>query len=201
MPHPDPGPMAAPDRREALIAATAALIAEQGPASVRTRDVTARAGVGVGLLNHYFSWSELRAAGLERVLTDALAGVLEPSDSPDGGPDAAIAAVLTGAFDPVHDPIWQVWIEAEDLARTDAALAGVLAEATGRAQAGLAHLIAAGVAQGLWSCPDPAATALRLLALHEGLLGFLMAGAPALDRAEATAHLAQAFALECPRAG
>ena len=201
MPDPDPHPTPAPDRREALIAATAALIAEHGPAAVRTRDVTARAGVGVGLLNHYFSWSELRAAGLERVLSDALAGVLGFSEGPDDRPEEAIAAVLTHAFDPAHDPIWQVWIEAEDLARSDASLAAVLAEATGQAQAGLAERIAAGVALGLWSCPDPTATALRLLALHEGLLGFLMAGAPALDRAEATAHLAQAFALECPGAG
>ncbi|NKX43852.1 TetR/AcrR family transcriptional regulator [Roseicyclus persicicus] len=184
-----------PDRRETLIEAAAALIAERGIAAVRTRDVTARAGVGVGLLNHYFTWSELRAAALERVLEAAEGAVLGQAA---GDPPARRDAVLRAAFDPGHEALLQVWIEAEDLARGDPALADVLARAMAELRAGLAALIAEGVARGDWACPDPEGAALRLIALHDGLVGFLLTGVPPLDRGAATAHLARAFALECP---
>jgi AcrR family transcriptional regulator len=182
------------DRREELVAAAAALIAERGLAAVRTRDVTARAGVGVGLLNHYFTWSELRAAALDRVLDagrDRLLG-LGAETYP-----ARRDALLRAAFDEGNDPLWQVWVEAGEAARADPALAAVLERAMAAFVADVAALIAEGVAAGDWTCPDPGGAAIRLLALHDGLLGHLMSGVPALTREEAAAHLAHAFALEC----
>lgn len=183
------------DRREELVAAAAELIAGRGLASVRTRDVTARAGVGVGLLNHYFTWSELRAEALGRVLgqgRDRLLGLGATT------PPARRDALLRAAFDAGNDPLWQVWVEAGEAARTDPALARVLEAAMVAFVADVAALIAEGAASGDWACPDPEGAAIRLLALHDGLLGHLMSGVPALTREECMAHLAHVFALECP---
>jgi AcrR family transcriptional regulator len=185
------------DRREELVASAAALIAERGLAAVRTRDVTARAGVGVGLLNHYFTWSDLRAAALDRVLgagRDRLLGL---------GPETPAArrdGLIRAAFDAGNDPLWQVWVEAGDAARADPVLAEVLDRAMVGFVADVAALIAEGVAAGDWTCPDPGGAAMRLLALHDGLLGFLFSGVPPMTREAAEAHLARAFALECPPA-
>ncbi|QLF70579.1 hypothetical protein FE840_014125 [Peteryoungia desertarenae] len=48
-----------------------------------------------------------------------------------------------------------------------------------------------------WHQPDPAATALRLSALHDGLVALILSGLDAISPAEAERHLRHAFLLEC----
>ncbi|WP_225028954.1 TetR family transcriptional regulator C-terminal domain-containing protein [Xinfangfangia pollutisoli] len=71
------------NRREALIAATQALVAEGGPQAATVRAIAARAGVTPGLIRHYFgSKDELTRAAYTALVdgmtdkgADALAGV------------------------------------------------------------------------------------------------------------------------------
>ena len=49
---------------------------------------------------------------------------------------------------------------------------------------------------GDWSCADPAGAAWRLLAMHDGLVGFVPVGAPALSRRAARVHLRTAISHE-----
>ena len=74
------------DRRTAILSAAADLIRENGVAAVRTRDVTTRAGVGIGLLNHYFKWGELRALAAAQALWAEIDRVVP--DATDAGPAA-----------------------------------------------------------------------------------------------------------------
>lgn len=194
----EPG-KAAEDRREALVGATAALLIERGLAATRTRDVTARAGVGVGLLNHYFAWTELRALALGRVLLQTVAQVLPdaPGDVDGGDPGARLEVFLRASFAEATDPFWRLWIEAVDAAMTDPTVAAATETAALALHAGLAACLAEGAAAGLWSCADPEGAALRILAAQDGLSGFVLCGVPRIPRDMAEAQLRHVVALEC----
>lgn len=53
-----------------------------------------------------------------------------------------------------------------------------------------------GAAKRRWHCLAPRAAALRILAFHDGLVGFVLTGLPKLERAEAAEHLNHFVALE-----
>lgn len=180
-------------RRQRIVAAAAEILVEVGLREATTRAVTERAGVGTGLLNHYFRWPELRAeawAGLFASVADRLF----PAEA---APDARIEAYFRDAFADDARPYWQLWSEAVDLAPGDAEMARVLGEAQSRLHAGLAGALAEGVAAGLWRLADADATALRLGALYDGLAGLLLSGVADLDAGAAERHLRTAFRLEC----
>lgn len=181
------------ERREEILAAAASLMRERGLAGLTTRDVTGRLGVGAGLLNHYFTWSELRALAFERVLSTDLDALARP----EATPPTAMAELLEGAFLPDADPAWRVWMEAIDAARTDAALDAALARCEAMLLGRIEAILRAGHACGAWRCADPLAAAWRILALHDGLVGFLLAVPPRMTRSEAARHLRHMVALEC----
>ncbi|MFN4158882.1 MAG: TetR family transcriptional regulator C-terminal domain-containing protein [Gemmobacter sp.] len=184
--------------RKAILAATAALLAEQGLGATRTRDVTARAGVSTGLLNHYFTWGALRAEALGLALREGLDAVLPEVGATLPDPRRDLAALAQGAFEQGSDPLWRLWVEATEAAPADPGVAAVLAQATGDLVGRIADRLDLGVRRGLWRCADPKGAAFRLMALHDGLAGLILSGLPGLSRADASAHLAAALALECP---
>ncbi|MFN4101546.1 MAG: TetR/AcrR family transcriptional regulator [Pararhodobacter sp.] len=184
--------------RRAILEATAALLAEQGLSATRTRDVTARAGVSTGLLNHYFTWGALRAEALGLALRAGLDAVLPTAGGTSPDPRGELERLAQSAFDEGSDPLWRLWVEATEAAPTDPAVAQVLAQATGDLVARIADRLDHGAQLGLWRCADPQGAAFRLMALHDGLAGLILSGLPGLTRADATAHLATALALECP---
>jgi AcrR family transcriptional regulator len=186
------------DRREALVATTAGLLLERGLAATRTRDVTDRAGVGVGLLNHYFPWAELRALALGRALGEAVARIVPHVE--DADPAATLDAFVAASFAEESDPLWRLWIEAVDAAMSDAAIARATEAAARALHARLAACLAAGAVAGLWRCSDPEGAALRILAAQDGFSGFVLGGVPRIDRADAEAHLRHLVDLECVRA-
>lgn len=190
----EPGPAGA-DRREALIATTAALLLEQGLGATRTRDVTRRAGVGVGLLNHYFGWAELRALALGRALGATVARIVPHAEGAD--PSATLETFLAAAFAEHSDALWRLWIEAVDAAMSDPGIAAATEAAARDLHARLAGCLAAGTAAGLWTCPDPEGAALRVLAAQDGFAGFVLSGVPRIDRAEAEAQLRHILVVEC----
>lgn len=181
------------ERREDIVKATAALMRERGLAAVTTRDVTGRLGVGAGLLNHYFTWSELRALAFERVIRADLDAPAPAGETPA----AALASLLDGAFLPDTDPGWRVWMEAMEAARTDPALDAAVARCEAMLLDRIALILEVGHASGAWHCADPRAAAWRVLALHDGLVGFLLATPPRMTRAEAARHLRHLVKLEC----
>jgi AcrR family transcriptional regulator len=183
------------DRREALVGTTASLLLERGLAATRTRDVTGRAGVGVGLLNHYFPWAELRALALGRALEEGVARIVPHAEGAD--PAATREAFLASAFAEESDPLWRLWIEAVDAAMSDAGIARATEAAARALHARLAACLSAGAAAGAWRCPDPDGAALRLLAAQDGFSGFVLCGVPRIGRAEAEAHLRHLVELEC----
>ncbi len=185
----------ATDRRTQILRATVDLLLENGLAATRTRAVTERSGVGTGLLNHYFRWSDLRAAAWKLIFDE----VAKETFAPDLPPDQVMDQYFAEAFVPEAERYWRLWLEATDLAKQDAAIAQVLNDAQARMDNALCAVLTAGNAAGLWTLADPQATATRLGALYDGLAGLLHSRSKRLTRPRAEAHLRHLFALECGR--
>lgn len=186
---------AGPERREDIIGATVKVLLVKGLGAATTRDVTAELGVGVGLLSHYFTWTELRAVAFERIVRADLDRTLIARSSE---PASLVAAeLINGAFDLETDKTWRVWIEASDLASGDAELAQSVARCTELWRGSLHNLLLRGHQQRQWDCVDPDGASWRLLALFDGLIGLVITPFSQLAREAATAHLKTAFAHEC----
>jgi AcrR family transcriptional regulator len=182
-------------RREEIIETAGELLKEMGLASLTTRHVTARIGVGAGLLNHYFTWSDLRAAALERVLSADLETVLPGGVSHD--PVDAIQKFISLAVPAEEGTAERLWVEAADASAKDPAIAVALQRCVGVLHKKLAHVFSEGVRLGLWACPDPEGAALRLIALHDGLISLLYGVPHLLSRSAAIGHMQRLVAYEC----
>lgn len=185
-----------PPRRKQLVEATVALLLEAGLRATKTRDVTERAGVGTGLLNHYFRWPELRALAWRKLFEAVIAEQFNPS----GDPRADLERYFATAFTDEARRFWHLWIEATELAASDGAMRDAFSEVSAKSRHGLRDLLVEGHAQRCWHLPDPNGTATRLSALYDGLAGMLMPPAQGMHPAQAEAHLRKAFELECQKA-
>jgi AcrR family transcriptional regulator len=91
------------ERREAIIAAARALVAESGMAAVQIAPVAARAGIAAGTVYRYFpSKTELVAAVMAAVSERELAAVRAAADAAPGPLSALAAAVTTFAGRALH---------------------------------------------------------------------------------------------------
>jgi len=181
------------DRRTQILHAAADVLLEAGIRLATTRSVTRRAGVGTGLLNHYFRWPDLRAAAWRWIFTQVLDAQF-PGDLP---PDAGLDRYLATGFTPDSRRYWVLWVEAGELAGTDPAMARALQDIQQQIWDRLTAVLMAGRVAGHWHLDDPRGTAIRLGALYDGLVGLLLADVPGLDPAGAERHLRTAFRLEC----
>lgn len=179
--------------RDAILRAAVEVLLSVGLHAATTRAVTEQAGVGTGLLNHYFRWPELRAAAWTAIFSE----VSEAQFPPGAEPQAAIEHYFATAFEPDARQYWQLWIEASDLAATDPAMAEALHAIQASLHDSLAAVLRAGNKTGRWQLRDADATALRLGALYDGLAALLISNTPRLDARKAEKHLRAAFALEC----
>jgi AcrR family transcriptional regulator len=179
-------------RQDRIVQATIALLLEVGLRAATTRAVTVKAGVGTGLLNHYFRWTTLRALAWGRIF-DAVAQDQFP---PELEPQVAIERYFTTAFSPDAHRFWHLWSEGTELAVSDDAMRAALDTARSRLSEGLLGVLAAGCRSHRWQLPDPHGTAIRLGALYDGLAGLLLSPTATMTAEQAGMHLRTAFGLE-----
>lgn len=185
------------ERQAEIISATAAVMLRKGFKAATTREVAARIGVGNGLLNHYFTWGELRRLAFEAIARHGSADTFSRLDS--DGPDRTIRRLVEDAFSSASKPYLRVWIEAMDEAGNDMKLAKSVNVCASEFRTQLAALVTHGNEQGAWFCDDPDGAAWRILAVHDGLIGFVLAGAPPLSAAKARKHFEIAIGHELIR--
>lgn len=179
-------------RQERIVHTAIALLLEVGLRATTTRAVTERAGVGTGLLNHYFRWPDLRALAWGHIFE----AVAQDQFPPDTHPQTALERYFATAFNPDAHRFWHLWSEGADLAATDAAMKGAVEVARSRLHGGLLNILVAGCGAEVWHLPDPQGTALRLGALYDGLAGLLLSSTGDMTAAQAETHLRKAFHLE-----
>ena len=180
------------ERREAIVDAALAVASRKGLAATTVRDVAAEMGTSSGLIHHYFdSMDEVLAAAFERVAGDDLVQTEVLLDEA-GEPRELIRAFLA-SYAPVGDDwAFQLWLDAW----AEAARRPMLREASARLNLAWAALleraIRQGVAEGTFRCPDPTASAWRILSLIDGLALQVVAHQTILDRADMLAWAATA---------
>ena len=181
------------DRQKRILEATVELLLEVGLRAATTRAVTQKAGVGTGLLNHYFRWPELRALAWAQIFET----VVQDQFAHQADPQAVLERYFATAFTPDAKQFWHLWIEAAEFAATDEFMKAAFRQASKLAHKRLYEVLVAGQERGSWKLADPGGTALRLSAIYDGLAGMLLSPAQDLDAAQAEAHLRRAFELEC----
>ena len=89
------------NRKEALIAATQALVAEGGPAAATVRAIAARAGVTLGLIRHYFgSKDDLIRAAYDSLMDGMTDKGIEAMQAVGADPRARVIAFIEGSLRP-----------------------------------------------------------------------------------------------------
>ena len=159
----------ADQRRRDFIDAAIAVMRRKGMGQTTSRDIARETGVSTGLLHHYFdSHDDLLATAFEEVVLDdlhrvrdALAGIHDPSARLD---------LLIEVFAPEGDDWqYQVWLDVWSAAARHPALQRVSQRVNAQWQQLMADVFRDGVAGGVFRCPDPDASAWRLLALLDSM--------------------------------
>lgn len=115
-------------RRQSLIEAAAACLAERGAAGTSVRAICARAGVSPGLLTHYFKGVDALIAATYRTVTAQVSASLDAAVAQAGAdPRARLIAFLTASFrPPIADAeLLATWLAFWSLVKTDSAIAAI----------------------------------------------------------------------------
>ncbi|MFG2937757.1 TetR/AcrR family transcriptional regulator [Streptomyces sp. NPDC048282] len=184
------------ERREELLRAAIEQIEARGVAAVRIADVASALGVSNALVLYHFSTKEkLVAAAFTYAAEDDLAHLRKLLGRRTSALRRLRAAVRWYA--PTGQAKgWRLWIEGWAVALREPALRDVSKGLDQQWKAALTEVIAEGVAAGEFRCPDPAATALRLTALLDGLAVQLTSYPGGVPRARAQQWVDEALARE-----
>ncbi len=155
-------------RRQSLIDAAAASLAERGVAGTSVRTICARAGVSPGLLTHYFAGvDDLIAAAYREVTARVSQTLSEAGASAGSDPRDRLIAFVTASFrPPVAEPsLLATWLAFWSLVKTNAAIAEIHRRTYAEHRAALEQLLGdCGVARG-----EAGSAAIALTALVDGL--------------------------------
>jgi len=161
--------MSPEDRREAIVAATLAVMERRGVAATTVRDVAAELGTSSGLIHHYVdSMDDLLAEAFERAAGADLAVTRAAVESSSQPVDKL--RLFFDTYARAEDDIgMQLWLDAWAEAARRPALQRISRQLNEDWHALLASVVRDGVAAGDMSCDDPDAAAWRILSLLDGL--------------------------------
>ncbi|MEU6548216.1 TetR/AcrR family transcriptional regulator [Streptomyces sp. NPDC046859] len=184
------------ERRAELLRAAVEQIEARGVAAVRIADVASALGVSNALVLYHFATKEKLVAA---AFAHAAEGDLARLRRILGRRTTAVRRLRAAVrwYAPTGQAKgWRLWIEGWAAALRETALREVTRELDLQWKSALAGVLAEGAAAGEFSCPDPAAAALRLTALLDGLAVQLTSYPGALSRARALEWVDEALARE-----
>ena len=156
-------------RREEILTATTELLDQVGLASIRVSDVAGVLGVSPALIFYHFGTKDALVADAFAHAVDRDLRRLDEATARGADPTDRLRRVLrlygpTGAATG-----WRLWIDAWALAQREPVIRKVLRRLDERWCAILREVIEDGVAEGTFTCADPAASVARVSALIDGL--------------------------------
>ncbi|MFF7236450.1 TetR/AcrR family transcriptional regulator [Streptomyces collinus] len=184
------------ERREEMLRAAVGQIEERGVAAVRIADVASALGVSNALVLYHFSTKEKLVAA---AFAYAAEGDLARLRALLGRRTSALRRLRAAVrwYAPTGQAKgWRLWIEGWAVALREPALREVTRDLDRRWKAAIAAVLAEGVAAGEFACADPAAAALRLTALLDGLAVQLTSYPGAVPRSRAQRWVDEALARE-----
>jgi AcrR family transcriptional regulator len=162
--------LTAPDRREDILRAAVAQIAERGVAAVRVADVASALGVSTALVFYHFrSKDRLVAQAFAYAARRDLDRLAEVAGSGGSAHRRLVRALRLYHPSGSAAPGWRLWIDGWSAALRTPELRRVCRRLDLRWRDTIAGLITEGVAAGEFSCADPEAAAWRITALIDGL--------------------------------
>jgi AcrR family transcriptional regulator len=158
------------DRREEILRAAVAQIAERGVAAVRVADVAAALGVSTALVFYHFrSKDRLVAEAFAYAARRDLDRLAEVAGSGGSARRRLVRALRLYHPSGSAAPGWRLWIDGWSAALREPELRRVCRRLDLRWRDTIAEIIAEGVAAGEFSCAEPEAAAWRITALIDGL--------------------------------
>jgi AcrR family transcriptional regulator len=158
------------DRREEILRATVAQIAERGVAAIRVADVATALGVSTALVFYHFrSKDRLVAEAFAYAARRDLDRLAEVAGSGGTARRRLVRALRLYHPSGSAAPGWRLWIDGWSAALRTPELRRVCKRLDLRWRDTIAGIIADGVAAGEFACPDPAGAAWRITALIDGL--------------------------------
>ncbi|HEY3428577.1 MAG TPA: TetR family transcriptional regulator C-terminal domain-containing protein [Acidimicrobiia bacterium] len=161
--------MAPVERKEAIVAAALTVARQKGLGATTVRAVASEMGTSSGLIHHYFeSMDDVLAAAFDRAASEDLQRTVTAMSGGDGPVEKLIAFFdnysVTGS-----DWTFQLWLDAWAEASRRPALRATSERLNVEWQQLVATTLKEGVADGVFECPDPDATAWRIISLLDGL--------------------------------
>jgi AcrR family transcriptional regulator len=158
------------DRREEILRATVAQIAERGVAAIRVADVATALGVSTALVFYHFrSKDRLVAEAFAYAARRDLDRLAQVAGSGGSARQRLVRALRLYHPSGSAAPGWRLWIDGWSAALREPELRRVCRRLDLRWRDTIAGLIAEGVTAGEFDCPDPEAAAWRITALIDGL--------------------------------
>jgi AcrR family transcriptional regulator len=174
------------ERREAIVAATLAVILEKGLAATTVRDIAERMGTSSGLIHHYFpSMDDVLAEAFDVAATADLELTREAVQSGDT-PLVQLRLFFASYTRADEDWSFQLWLDAWAEASRRPAVQASSRRVNIAWQELLADVIRRGVAAGDFACAEPGDAAWRILSLLDGLALQSVAHRDLIDRASVT---------------
>ena len=156
-------------RRDEILTATADLLDRRGLAAVRVADVAQVLGVSPALVFYHFGTKDALVADAFAHAVDRDLLRLDRAAAKGTDPTDRLRRVLR-LYGPTGSAVgWRLWIDAWALAQREPTMRSVLRRMDQRWCAVLREVVEDGVAGGVFTCPDPAATVTRVSALLDGL--------------------------------
>jgi AcrR family transcriptional regulator len=156
-------------RRDELLRATRAVIAESGFARATVEEITGKAGTSIGLLHYHFG-------SREQILTEAIAGIVRDElaefQTPahrNGAAGERLTAFLISQGPSSLPGSWRIWVDACAESMRNEALRVALDGWQRGYRAGLTEILADGNREGAWRCENPEDSAARLVAVLDGI--------------------------------
>ncbi|MFF4841208.1 MULTISPECIES: TetR family transcriptional regulator C-terminal domain-containing protein [Streptomyces] len=184
------------ERREEMLRAAVGQIEARGVAAVRIADVASALGVSNALVLYHFSTKEKLVAA---AFAYAAEGDLTRLRALLGRRTSALRRLRAAVrwYAPTGQAKgWRLWIEGWAVALREPALREVTRDLDRQWKAAIAAVLTEGVAAGEFACADPAAAALRLTALLDGLAVQLTSYPGAVPRSRAQQWVDEALARE-----
>lgn len=179
-------------RLDELLRTAVDVIVERGLANTRTGDVARAAGVSQALVFYHFTnkdalLAQAFAYAAEQDLL-GLAGVLA-ADEP---PTVKVRQIVDLYAPAGRSKAWALWIDGWSEALRNPELEKVSRRLDLRWKEALAEVVAAGVTDGSFTCPDPLKAAWRITALIDGLAVQLTVHGDVVSREETLEWIAEA---------
>jgi len=157
------------ERRQEIVAAASRVAVGEGLERVTAKRVAAEVGVVPGLINHYFGSVDDLVAAAFGYAAAAERAVVFGVVPPGTGAVDELNRLLAAFLQPDRDPVSLLWLDAWQASRRRPALLAEVVRQMEADTAQLALLIGRGIESGQFTSDDAASTALRIMALIDGL--------------------------------